>query len=291
MLRSQWQSYLDQQPVQAETTDGVSYLPELGVLAFNGPDVVNFLQGYLTCDTLELDGDIPTPMAVCNLKGRVVVNGWCVRSCDATGVHALRLVIDRSLVRPVMAFFKAYVMFSKTELTDVSDTTLVFGSRAGDSTSAGLQAQLILVDDPTDAQSLWNERPHSSAAAFQLGLIEAGIPLLSDATSEAFLPQMLDLERLGAVDFDKGCYLGQEVVARAQHRGEVKRRLQRLEWAGARSPQPGDQLSAKADPARKLGTVINSVATREAAGLCLAVLANAAPGPFQLHDTVLNRIG
>ena len=62
-------------------------------------------------------------------------------------------------------FFKAYVMFSKTELTDVSDTTLVFGTLASDSTSAGVQAQLILVDDPSDAQGLWNERPHSSATA------------------------------------------------------------------------------------------------------------------------------
>jgi folate-binding protein YgfZ len=291
MLRSEWQSYLDQQPLAPDATDGVSYLPELGVLLFSGPDVVNFLQGYLTCDTLELDGDVATPMAVCNLKGRVVVNGWCVRGIDAAGVHAVRLVIDRSLVEAVTVFFKAYVMFSKTELTDVSATTLVFGTLASDSTSAGLRAQLILVDDPGDAQALWNERAHSSATAFELELIEAGIPLLADATSEAFLPQMLDLERLGAVDFDKGCYLGQEVVARAQHRGEVKRRLQRLQWDGARPPRRGDQLSAKADPARKLGTIINSVATGEAVGLCLAVLGNDAPGPFQLHDTVLNRIG
>jgi folate-binding protein YgfZ len=267
----------------------VCYLPELGVLRFNGPDVANFLQGYLTCDTVDLAPAALAPMAICNLKGRVVVNGWCRRWGEGSGSPSVILIVHRSLIERLMQFFKAYVMFSKTELADASDTTLVFGS------TGNADQPLILVDQLTEAKTLWEQSPHASVASFWLGLIEAGIALVTEATSEAFLPQMLDLERLGAVDFDKGCYLGQEVVARAQHRGEVKRRLQRLDWTGT-APPAGAQFGTPADPARKLGTIVNSSAgpatahTAPTAGAALAVVANDAPGPFQLGDTVLTRV-
>jgi folate-binding protein YgfZ len=214
------------------------------------------------------------------------------------------LIIHRSLLESVMGFFKAYVMFSKTELADLSDSTLVLGcfGVAGDHASSELELavdadhRLILVRELDAAQTLWEQRPHGPAAGFRLGLIRAGIPLISAPTSAAFLPQMLDLERLGAVNFAKGCYLGQEVVARAQHRGEVKRRLQQLHWSGPTAPEAGAQFGTPTDPARTLGTIINSVTTPATpdtsvpAGTCLAVVANDAPGPFQFHDTLLTRI-
>ncbi len=297
MLRSQWQSYLDQQGDQPEAGNGVCYLPELGLLQFSGPDVLNFLQGYLTCDTLELNPETLAPMAVCNLKGRVVVNGWCYRRDEAPRSHSVILIIHRSLMERVTQFLKIYAMFSKTAISDVSDATLVFGGigSAGELDAASelvvdADHRLIPVSDLADAHTLWQRHPHARAASWWLGLIRAGIPLTSDATSEVFLPQMLDLERVGAVNFDKGCYLGQEVVARAQHRGEVKRRLQQLDWTGPTAPEPGVKFGTREDAARHLGTIITSVTTRHEAGACLAVLANDAPGPFQHQDTILNRV-
>ncbi len=289
MLRSQWLSYVDQQSDELQNTHGVSFLPELGVLRFAGTDVRAFLQGYLTCDTLELQPDTLVPMAVCNLKGRVVVNGWCYLNAAASG-EAIVLIVHRSLTQRLAQFFKAYLMFSKTELTDLSDAMLVFGT-AGVSAQLTIDANqgLVVVSDLQTAKALTGTHPQLPAHAWWLAQIRARIPLISAATSEAFLPQMLDLERLGAVDFDKGCYLGQEVVARAQHRGEVKRRLQHLLWRGTALPEPGAQFGVSADPARHVGTVINSIATSDAAGECLAVVSNDAAGPFQYLGTGLSR--
>jgi folate-binding Fe-S cluster repair protein YgfZ len=101
---------------------------------------------------------------------------------------------------------------------------------------------------------------------------------------------MLDLERVGAVNFDKGCYLGQEIVARAQHRGQVKRQLQRLDWSGPTAPQAGARFGTAENPTRNLGTIIAAVTISSGTGACLAVVANDAPGPFQHQDAVLNRV-
>ena len=294
MFRDQWQTYLDQADDQPHTIDGVSYLPELGIMQFGGSDTLDFLQGYLTCDTLALREDTLTAVAICNLKGRVVANGWSSIAKEAAGTRSVLLVVHRSLVERLVRFFKPYSMFSKTEIRDLSDATLVFGVPVHLSLHGYTLDpinQLMLVDDLLQARTLWDKHPHRSAHSWQAGLIEAGIPLVSEATSEAFLPQMLDLDRLGAGDCDKGCYLGQEVVARAQHRGAVKRRLQRLNWRGNKRPQPGASVTAVDDLTRKVGTVINSVTTNGGAGTCLAIVAIEAPGPFRHDDTILDRPG
>lgn len=311
MLRSDWQSYLDLRTDQRPAPEGVSYLPQLGVVRFRGPDALAFLQGYLTCDTIDMSPDALTPMAVCNLKGRVVVNGWCYRPDpggeSAAASESVVLFIHVSLVERVAQFFKAYLMFSKTEFADLSDAILVFGTSATPAANLAIDADhgLIVVNEMAEAREVYERQPQRPAGDWWLEMIRAAVPLISAATSEAFLPQMLDLERLGAIDFAKGCYLGQEVVARAQHRGEVKRRLQRLSWAGPTPPEPGAQFGAPsggqtggqagetANRTRHLGTVINSAASIDGdpTGECLAVVANDASGPFQLHDTVLNRVG
>ncbi|MCZ6709504.1 MAG: hypothetical protein O7B25_03995 [Gammaproteobacteria bacterium] len=301
MLVSTWRSYLDLQDDQPEAEHGVCYLPELGTLRFSGPDVLNFLQGYLTCDTVELTPDTLTPTAVCNLKGRVVVTGWCYRHDESAGMHSVILIMHHSLTERVAQFFKAYAMFSKTQITNENDATLVFGGLGNADelgATAGSRGNLIVnnnqrllpVSDLTEAKNLWLSRSHTTAEAWWLELIEASFALISNATSEAFLPQMLDLERVGAVDFDKGCYLGQEVVARAQHRGQVKKRLQRLEWVGPTAPEPGARFGTAENPARKLATIIASLTNTPGGGVCLAVVANDAPGPFQHHEAVLNRV-
>jgi folate-binding protein YgfZ len=86
-------------------------------------------------------------------------------------------------------------------------------------------------------------------------LIHAGLPVITSATQELFVPQMADMDHLGAISFDKGCYPGQEIVARAQYRGHVKRRLLRVH-ADTGTPQPGQALFAL--PAAAVGTVVNA---------------------------------
>ncbi|MDH3644528.1 MAG: hypothetical protein OES38_20650 [Gammaproteobacteria bacterium] len=302
MLRTQWQSYLDQHVGTPQATRGVCHLPELSVLEFSGPDAVTFLQGYLTRDTAELPVNQLAATAVCNLKGRVVVNGWCFRGgdhipdqdADQGAAQRVTLVVHRSLTERLAEFFKAYLMFSKTTLTDLSDTAMVFGApEAVAGLAIAANQRLVVTRDLAAARSLWESAPHGSANWWWQALIKAEIPVVTEATSEAFLPQMLGLEKLGAIDFDKGCYLGQEVVARAQHRGEVKRRLQRLRWRGPRPAIPGDSLTTTDTSDRKIGTVINSTSDLPAkstpegsdTGSCLAIVSVDAEAPFQHEAT------
>ena len=261
------------------------YLPELCVVDFTGPDAREFLQGYLTCDTDTLADDGLTPWALCNLKGRVVANGWC----RSAGSDTVELLLHHSLAPTLAEFFKAYLMFSKTRLNDSRDAALIFGATLPEVSGAlaiTASLYLVIVKDMAAAGAIYD--PSATANAWRAGLIGAGICLVSEPTSGTFLPQMLGMHETGAVSFDKGCYLGQEVVARAQHRGSVKRRLQPLRWQGPQ-PQPGDDLTTAAGD--KAGTLINAATSEGEAGIALAVVANEAAYPLQIGDTVLTQAG
>ncbi len=272
-LRSRWQSYLTSVEQKPTDSSGVCYLPELALLRFRGGDTLTFLQGYLTSDVFELSEQRLSPTALCNLKGRVVANGWCYKHDNDVD-----LIVHRSLARPLDAFLKNYLAFSRTELEDCRDSHLVFGGidaaeNSGQPFGDGLT--LAVVSELEIAQELCTAQIPLSPSSWACRLIQDETALVSLPVSERFLPQMLALERLGAVDFDKGCYLGQEVVARAQHRGKVKRALARLSWRGERPPpatefQTADGLTG--------GVVIQADTTADAAGVCLAVTSAARPG-------------
>jgi tRNA-modifying protein YgfZ len=283
MIQEQWQTYLtgaaDQAPPQDDTEErsggGIACLADLTAVRFTGPDVRKFLQGYLTCDINDLQPGVLTPAALCNLKGRVVMNGWC------TAEHQdIVLVLHRSLAEDLGAFLRAYLMFSKTRLT--LPEVLIFGSLDRSEPAHGLvideRRRLFLCDDLAEAKRLWEAAPHLPEQAWLAALTADGIPLVSKPVSQTFLPQMLNLESLGAIDFAKGCYLGQEVVARAQHRGQVKRRLARLAWTGNEAPAAGAEiLDGHQRPA---GVVVQSAATSADGGVLLAVLQQEAAPPL-----------
>ncbi len=116
----------------------------------------------------------------------------------------------------------------------------------------------------------------AAAVDWALAELEAGIPEVYPETSGQFVAQMLNLDRLGAVSFTKGCYPGQEIVARAHHLGRVKRRARLFRVAGA-VPAAGDSLHDSA------GTVIRAAA-KDDGGLLMAVVADDSAGPFALAD-------
>lgn len=285
MIHEQWQQSLIEAP-PADAVAGLAYLPELAAARFQGSDVERFLQGYLTCDTADLTPGRLTPTALCSLKGRVVMNGWCT---PLAGEEAVLLILHASLSARLAEFLKAYLQFSRTRLEDMSADALVFGSLDIDADGAlalDERRGLFVTADPDRAQVLWDTYPHLAAEAWHGSLAEDGIPLVSAPVSERFLPQMLDLERLGAVDFEKGCYLGQEVVARAQHRGQVKRRLTRLHWQGTIAPAPGAEVTDEAGKA--LGTILQSTRADAAGGPALAVMTRDIPHVLRQGDVRLS---
>jgi folate-binding protein YgfZ len=182
------------------------------MIRFTGTDAEKFLQGYLTVDTTALT-DRWQLTALCNIKGRVVASGWVQRT--EAGVD---WVLHASLTERVMEFLAPYLRFAKTSASVAQEPIgyrltpeLVFAGVSGGESDA--------------------------TEALMAHLYAERIVLVDSTSSERHLPQMLGLTDIGAVSFSKGCYLGQEVVARAQHRGEVKRRLRAEEG----TPQSGDE--------------------------------------------------
>lgn len=289
MIHEQWQQHLTAAPAVDGAADaGIAYLPELAVVRFEGSNARSFLQGYLTIDTVELRPQVLLPVALCNLKGRVVMNGWCAGGND----EDVLVVLHESLVDTLAGFLQRYLMFSRnTSLVDLRHQVLVLGGLDLSGEPGGLvidpRRRLFLADALADAASLWSQHPHLSSQAWLAALTADDVPLLSAPVSETFLPQMLGLDALGAIDFEKGCYLGQEVVARAQHRGQVKRHLTRLSWRGTAPPGAGAEITDDAGKAQ--GVVVQST-SGDASGLLLAVLREDAPDDLRQGDMHLRRV-
>ena len=253
-------------------------LDDIGLLRFEGPDAIGFLQGYLTSDATELGGD-PGFTAICNIRGRAVCTGYAWLQGEA-----VLLALHRSLCDTLRDFLRPYLLFSKTVLSDASSSALVLGA-LGD---VGRAVPGLLSAHRLDAaRRLLLMSPDGPAAdpapdarmRWDLATIDRREVWLTADTSGRFLPQMIGLDSIGAVSFSKGCYLGQEVVARAQHLGEVKRKLSALDWSGV-APSPGTGVEANG---RNAGTVV-AVAGAGEGGSALAVLRDGLPGPFSAPE-------
>jgi folate-binding protein YgfZ len=195
------------------------------------------------------------------------------------------LQLPRVLVEPIAARLQKYVLRAKVTLTDASDTIALLGlggPRAaeliatvlGEAPTGPLQVvsrdgvTVIALEGecyeltvaPERAAALWDQLSEvahpAGGSAWEWRRIAAGIPWITPATQEAFVPQMANLEQVGAVSFSKGCYPGQEIVARAQYLGEVKRRLFRGHSDGQSAE--GQELFALAGSTQSIGMVVNA---------------------------------
>jgi len=222
------------------------------ILQFSGPDAATFLQGYLTCDTDQITAAKAIAGAFTNLKGRVVANGWVWGS-----VSDLYMLVSAELSPTCAEFLKPYLNFAKTTLVCLPDLpTASLSSKTMPGIEVGPGKYLL-----TDAEQLTtplNQTDHSPdiSAAWLSHTIDHNEVLVTAATSGTLLPQMLGLTELGAVSFEKGCYLGQEVIARAQHLGAVKRQLQRIEYRCDQTLPAGATLADEAG--KRVAVVINA---------------------------------
>lgn len=294
-MNSQWHQFLIDQGLtiddrrgvglSAQPGDGPIDLSHFGVLDFTGPDAVTFLQGYLTSDVDALAGAGAQFAAYLNLKGRVV-SEFLVVAVDG----GIQLTAHRSVLGAVARSLAKYLPFSRSRLTNLSDERVLFGL-PGAARPTTLEARpeasgwcATLPDGrewlclPLEAaQRAWLESATVAAPGdfrrWDLADVRGGIVHCQAATSERFLPQSLGLVDLGAVSFSKGCYLGQEVVARAQHRGQVKRVLVRYGWRG-REPDVAETLET--EDGADGGVVVGAAATSPDAGEALVVTHGAA---------------
>ena len=256
------------------------------VLDVSGPDSERFLQGQLTCDVKQLGANQSTLGARCNPKGRMQSSFRLLRN-QADGYW---LSLDRGLVAAQMADLGKYAAFFKTTLQDISSHWLrlaLWGEEVSDALATcalqwpqhthavSRQPGALVVRLGDNSAEIWLEADqampqveallrHARPAhlnQWQLAQIRAGVGQVSSATFEHFIPQMLNLQALGGVSFRKGCYTGQEIVARMQYLGKLKRRMYRLLLAGNQCPPAGADIVLR-DSGRSVGEVV--VAARSA---------------------------
>jgi folate-binding protein YgfZ len=268
---------------------GVVSLPDLGVLQATGPDTADFLHGQLSQDVQHLDANQAKLTAYCSAKGRMLASAVVLRP----HADAVWLVCDASVLPATLKRLSMFVLRAKTALLDGQANVRVLGL-AGASALALLQAdglpepslgaapeapwpvhawhggQLIGLPSvqgiprwwwvgPLDqADALLAQLPALAAPAWAWLEVMSAIPRIQAATADQFVPQMVNFELLGGVNFQKGCYPGQEVVARSQYRGTVKRRA--VLAHSAEPLLPGQELFAESDPTQPAGLVIQSAA-------------------------------
>lgn len=238
-------------------------LTDLGVLAVRGPDARRFLNGQLSQEVLSLDGASVRLAGLHNVQGRVLAVLRLVAWAD----DVVLCVMPRSAIAETRALLARYLLRAKATLADESDAWRLEGLCDGGPADA--QPGVAWQDG---ASRVWRHAPdgrclrlrpltadttspdtaaptaaadRSAHDAWRLADLAAGLPEIHPTTRGAFVAQMLNLDVLGGISFTKGCYTGQEVIARAHYRGRVKRRLQRFEapWpAAAAIPAPGETL-------------------------------------------------
>ncbi len=277
----------------------ITPLEHWALLGVQGPDSLKFLQGQLTCDVLALNGERSTLGAHCTHQGRII-SSFRAFMTNATDV-ALSLPAD--LYESAAQALGKYIVFSKAEIANLSEqfygiglkgpqaSSLVrayFGSLPAEQNALVQKDQSVAIclgDDrfecwlPGDqAIEFWRSAApqcqRGSSEQWTQGHIEAGIPEIHPQTADTFIPQMLNLQFTGGVSFNKGCYTGQEVVARMEFRGKLKRPMYRVSFPlaeGDALPEPGSGLY-KLEKDQSIGNIVMAARVSKDRGEALAVL-------------------
>jgi hypothetical protein len=263
-------------------------LAHLGVIAVRGVEARKFLNGQLSQDVIGLAADRVELAGLHNPQGRMVA----LLRLVPLGTDDVLCVLPRTLLGDTLATLRRFLLRAKATLTDESANWIIEGL-ADDASlpaavgSARVDAKEISWRHAADGRVI-RLRPSSSNAnasnpnvsdpnvsdakaitAWQLADIAAGLPEITESTRGEFVAQMLNLDALGGISFTKGCYTGQEVIARAHYRGRVKRRAQRfrvtsITWSGE-APKPVDALhhTKALQPGQKV-KLIDGSSTRSA---------------------------
>jgi folate-binding protein YgfZ len=280
--------------------DVVACLAQFGILAFDGEDARDFLHGQLSCDVEGLAEDGAAYGTYCTPKGRVLANVLLWREPEG-----LRMLLPRSILPGIARQLQRYVLRSRVTIGERTDGLALLGASGpgaerataalvGTSPEAPLRSvrregvaaialaneRFLVVAPNVAAPRAWDHlagslRPVGTACWAWLE-IASGFPWITDATQDQFIPQMANLELLGGVSFRKGCYPGQEIVARTQHLGTPKRRLYLAHVPADGAPAPGQALYGSDLGDQSAGTVVNAAPAPGGGFDVLAVVQTAA---------------
>lgn len=274
--------------MNAYGVEGQWRLPEQAVIRLTGPDAAEFLHGQLSNAVRDLPDDQARPAGYCTAQGRLLANGilWSPAS------QTLDLMVSRDLAEGLLRRLRMFVLRAKVTLT-LDDARPVFGVCGASAVPAALHGLpawsrrplagdtwILATHTRDDMPAAWRipdqacaappaDAPAADAgsAAWRAAGLISGWPWIRAASQDIFLPSALDMDLNGSIDFKKGCYPGQEVVARSHYRGTVKRRM-----ATGIAPWPidlpapaavGDLYAAGGDAGRPVGRLIEAVTWQE----------------------------
>jgi folate-binding protein YgfZ len=254
-------------------------LPGWGLILVEGPDASSFLQGQLTNSVLGLSPTSSGAIAqgssaarltgYCTAKGRLLASAW-ISLHSSPPVTQYALFVSRDIAAVFAKRLTMFVLRSKVTVRDMSEAWSIYGALepiAQALPHLPADAIALAMQTPEDSNpmkrivfaSQMTVDAQANASAWNMAEVLSGIPRIVAATQDQFVPQMVNLESVGGVDFKKGCYPGQEVVARSQYRGAIKRRLF---LAKAQTPiescPPGTEIFHEEDPGQPAGMVVLS---------------------------------
>jgi hypothetical protein len=266
----------------AQNDNIICDLSHLDLLELSGDDAVTFLQGQVTNDAKLLSDKNAHYSGYCSPKGRLLALFFAFAQNNK-----IYLQLNHKLAEPVAKRLKMYVMRSKVVINNISDNTVKIGLSGNDICSLlspyfpqipqqafevsqsehgtlirlpGNTPRFELIGSTEQAKTIWQalkaECKQVGKPSWEWLEIQAGIPDVYVNTQEEFVPQMLNLDALGAINFKKGCYTGQEIVARTHYLGKVKRRTQLAHAITSTPPQAGDDIKNQANEV--VGKIVRS---------------------------------
>lgn len=291
----------------------IAPLTDLGLMTFSGEEAAHFLHNQLTNDVEHLGAQEARLAAYCSPKGRMLASMLLWRENDA-----VFLQLPREIQPAVQKRLQMFILRAKVKAADASDTRVALGLGGSAATAAlaswckevpaapyarceAAGGTLIRVADafgapryqwittPELAREAWPQLAQTlqpaGTALWRLADILAGVPQIVQATQESFVPQMVNFEVIGGVNFKKGCYPGQEIVARSQYLGKLKRRmaLATVEAGSGAAPAAGMEAFSVADPGQPCGMVVNAEQCGPATFAVLVELKTAALDEGAIH--------
>ncbi|MGZ4959330.1 MAG: CAF17-like 4Fe-4S cluster assembly/insertion protein YgfZ [Methylomonas sp.] len=233
---------MDKQP---DSRPKIFPLSHFGVIAVTGDDRAKFLQGQLTCDINSLSESRASLTAFCNPKGRVISTLLVAKTAEA-----FLLILPASLLDKVLTKLKMYVLRSAVQLSDQNETLTLLGIHGPLAEITGLDLpsenfavagnfpliirlpgvlpRYLYIADSSESASALAQRHEISIGGVEewhYQDISSGLPWFEAGQSEQYIPQMLNIDGLGGISFNKGCYTGQEIIARTHYLGKAKRNL------------------------------------------------------------------
>lgn len=282
-------------------------LDRTGLVLFSGEEAQSFLHGQLSCDVASLGTDKSTYGSYCTPKGRVLASFLLWRSAQGFFMQ-----LPAALREPIQKRLTMFILRSKVKSHDASGqfariglagsgaaaaTKRVFGDAPIDPQEVKHLDDVMLIRLPGDRVEI--VVPSDKAARIQTALeqraqkedqdvwelrdIRAGIPWITPATQDEFVPQAVNLDLIGGVSFTKGCYPGQEIVARMHYRSQTKRRMYLANISADSAPQPGDRLFGADMSEAPCGMIVNAARAPEGGYDALASIQTSSVEAGEVH--------